>query len=58
MMIAEIGWILLATSAIGTLVSCALEIKGHEPIYMVLLKVFAFLTALSGVLIGIGVGGI
>ena len=57
-MIAEIGWILLATSAIGTLISCILEIKGHEPIYMAVLKVFAFLTALSGVLIGIGVGGI
>ena len=57
-MIAEIGWVLITISGIGTLVSCALEIKGHEPIYMVLLKVFAFITALSGVLIGIGVGGI
>jgi hypothetical protein len=49
-----LGWLILAVAGIGSIVSCILEIKSHEPIYMALLKVLSFLTAIAGILIGAG----
>lgn len=51
------GLILLAIGSIGVCGAVVLEMKHHEPIYKLLMKIFPWLIALGSILLGIGLRG-
>lgn len=48
------GIILLVIGSIGVCGAVALEIKYHEPIYRLMMKVFPWLLGIGGLLLGLG----
>jgi len=51
------GIVLLAIGSIGICGAVLLEMKYHEPIYKLLMKVFPWLIALGSVLLAVRLGG-
>lgn len=51
------GIILLALGSIGVCSAVALEIKYHEPIYKLLMKIFPWIFGAGGILLGIALRG-
>jgi len=55
--VAATGIALLAVGSIGICGAVALEVKYHDPIYKLLMKIFPWLIALGSMLLAVGLGG-
>lgn len=52
-----LGIILLAIGSLGTCAAVALEIKFHEPIFRLLMKIVPWLMAIGGIIFGLALKG-
>lgn len=51
------GIILLAIGSLGVCGAVALEMKYHEPVYKLLMKIFPWLLGIGGLLLGLALRG-
>lgn len=54
---AIVGIILLALGSFGVGAAVLMEIKTHEPIYKILMKVFPWVFGVGAILLGIAIAG-
>lgn len=54
---AAAGIVLLAMGSIGVCGAVLLEMRYHEPVYKLMMKIFPWLIGIGGLLLGIGLGG-
>lgn len=52
--IAVAGWTILSIAGVGTIASVILEVHSGEPKYYAWMKIFSFMIATGGVLVGLG----
>jgi hypothetical protein len=51
------GIVLLAIGSVGVCSAVILEVKYHEPLYKVMMKIFPWIFGVGGVLLGIALRG-
>lgn len=56
-MMAIAGIILLGIGSVGICTAVALEIKYHEPVYKLMMKIFPWLVGIGGLLLGLAMRG-